>query len=141
MYTIVDGKNIASYEIRKPADLKPVSTAALVDTYNELTGKTIKKFSDRKTAERRVAELIAEVDSAPEVVPLKSENTGRKSVLNKSAVIRLTTAENPKRWGTQAYANFEKYEDGITIEDLQMKGVSLADIRWNIAKEFIRLEE
>jgi len=139
MYTINhDGKN---FEIKTEADLHVVPTPALVATYNELTGKSTKKFASRNKGIEQVAKLIIDVDAVPAEVPVKNTNTGRKSVLNKLAKVSLLVAENPKREGSQAAANFDKYEDGITVEQLQKRGVSLADIRWNIAKEFIALGE
>lgn len=129
------------HEIEKKEDLEAVSTKVLVNEYNLLAGKSIKKFSDRATAISRVWELIQGVDVAPKDIPTKSQSTGRKSALNKLAVIRVTADENPKRPGSQAHANFEKYEDGDTIESVQKKGVTLADIRWNLSKGFIELEE
>lgn len=139
MYTI--SHEDQSFNIKTAEDLKEVPTVALVATYNELTGKSIKKFASRAKAEEQVAKLIIEVDAAPEIAPVTSTKTGRKSVLNKLAVIRMETTENPKREGSQAAANFDKYRDGMTIDEVQKKGVPLADIRWNLDKGFIRLEE
>ena len=139
MYTINhDGKN---FEIKTEADLHVVPTPALVATYNELTGKETKKFASRTKGIEQVAKLIIDVDAAPAEVPVKNTSTGRKSALNKLAVVHLTVDVNPKREGSQAAANFDKYEDGITVEELQRRGISLADIRWNLAKDFISLED
>jgi len=140
MYTIYDEANDETIEVKSQEDLEGVSTPALVQTYNELAGKDIKKFQDRATAVSRVWGLIGEVDAAPEKVPT-SGSTGRKSAINKQARVRLQVSGNPKRPDSQAAAHWEKYRDGITVAELQRKGVHLADIRWNEEKGFITLEE
>lgn len=44
-------------------DVKTAKTSELVAFYNEHAKSQIKKFSDRATAERRVADLLVEVES------------------------------------------------------------------------------
>ena len=141
MYTIVDTEQTAEHEIRKREDLEAVSTSALLETYNELTGKSTKKFASRAKGEEQVWKLIEEVDEAPETAP-STGTVGNTIPLPKSAIIRLVAQENPKRPNTKAYATWERYVDGKTVFEHNITiGIELSDIRWNIEKGFIRLED
>lgn len=44
-------------------DIKTATTAELVAFYNEHAAKPVKKFADRKTAERRVGELVEKLEA------------------------------------------------------------------------------
>ena len=125
--------------IKSPEALSEIATARLVEEYNMLTGKSIKKFSDRATAEKRVWDLIAETAAAPEE-PKPSTSTGRKGAIDRKATIWLQVEENPKREGSSSYARFEKYTDGMTVDAYLKEGGHLADIRWDNEKNFISLE-
>ena len=141
MYTINDEKHSKQFEIRKPEDLEEVSTPALVATYNELTGKNIKKFENRAKAQEKVWELIQEVAATPENVATGG-SVGKREPIDASAIVRVCVRENPKRPGTKAYAVFDRYEDGQTVaRHNKGLGIELSDIRWNLAKGYIRLEK
>lgn len=49
-------------------NVKEAATKELVEFYNEHADKPVKKFSDRKTAERRVSELLEELEGHKVVV-------------------------------------------------------------------------
>jgi hypothetical protein len=53
--------------------------------------------------------------------------------------VHLLVKENPKRKGSQAAKDFNKYKNGMTVEQLLAAGVPIGDIRWNQNKKFIRL--
>lgn len=46
-------------------NIQEAETKALVELYNKLTGKSIKKFADRKTAEKRLGELLKKANLQP----------------------------------------------------------------------------
>lgn len=149
MYTIQDGST--AHEIQSIEDLKNVPTPRLVEEYNMLEGKSIKKFSDRDTAERRIWNLIKETAESNNQPRLPGVGTARKRI-NAASVVRIQedvvreagmkhgTPGNPKRPGSQSAAVWENYQDGLTITELQKRGVSLGDVRWNEKKGFIVLE-
>lgn len=138
MFTIVT--ETQKFEITSAADLEAVPTADLVNTYNQLSGKSTKKFATRAKGIEQVWGLIGETAATPEPVA-KKRATGRKDSLDGLATITLLVDENPKRPNTQAHAHWEKYQNGITVDKLQKgRGVPLSDIRWNLDKGFIALE-
>lgn len=51
----------------KTIDVASAKTSELVTFYNSHSDKPVKKFSDRKTAERRVNDLLDELYDGPEV--------------------------------------------------------------------------
>lgn len=140
MYTIFDKEQDAEHGIDCRADLENLTNSALVEAYNELTGEDIGDVESYEWLMDELWALIQEVDNAPEV-PVATGNTGRKSKINRLAVVRMSINHNPKRVGTQAHAHFSRYSDGMTVDELQKQGVPLGDIRWNMDKGHIYLEE
>lgn len=139
MYTI--NHEGTAFSIQKQSDLQDVPTAALVNEFNELSGKSIKKFENREKAVDRVWELISEIAKAPKDQPNKRE-VGVSVKINKDAEIRIIETTNPKRPNSSAYARYEKYRNGMKVEDYLTKhGGQLADIRWDTGKGFIELVE
>ncbi len=136
MYIITD--NDTDHEISSAEDLKEVSTAALVETHNELAEGPVKKFRDRATAEARVWRLIQEVDVAPVTLP-RAHQPSRRS-LDPRLVVRMLVTENPKRPGSLAAGLFDNYRDGMTVAELHALGVSTTDIKFNLTRNFIALE-
>jgi hypothetical protein len=53
--------------------------------------------------------------------------------------IRLVVAENPKRVGSASRDRFALYRTGMTVAEATSAGVLPADIRWDLAHQFIEL--
>ena len=70
----------------------------------------------------------------------------RAAKFSKDSIINLGTDDkgvaygpenNPKRAGSEANKRFEKYENGMTIEQAMEAGVTRADINWDSKQGFI----
>lgn len=54
-------------------------------------------------------------------------------------VITLLVDYNPKRAGSASHGRFEKYEDGLTVEDAQKAGITAGDLLWDTKHGFIEI--
>ena len=131
--------NDVEYEIVDLADLKNIPTSALVFAYNEVTGKSISKFSDRTTAEERTWVAIQDVAAAPE--PVVETTAKRRASFANDLVCTYVVPENPKRPGKDAYDRFMKYRVGMTVKQLKGAGVTPADMKYDTDREFVKLEK
>lgn len=53
--------------------------------------------------------------------------------------VTLLVKHNPKRPGSAAHARFAKYKNGATVAQLVKAGVTIADIKWDLAHKFVQL--
>lgn len=58
-----------------------------------------------------------------------------------AAIITLLVDYNPKRAGSSSHGRFEKYEDGMTVEDAQKAGITAGDLLWDTKHGFIEIGE
>lgn len=128
MYVINHAGN--AYSIQNSADLNEVPTAALVETYNELTGKSIKKFENRAKAIERTWELISEV--VVEVLPAKKIATPKQR--GQDDVLEVLVSENPFREGSDVAHRWASAcpQTGDTRSELKRRGLTGGDINWCI---------
>ncbi len=132
-------------------EIKKASTSQLVTLYNTLTGKTIKKFRDRKTAEEQTWKVLRETFPVePKKVKPKPES---KRDSYESRIIRVLIESNPKRPGTRAFDKFDLLMkmNGRTIReykgqegqhpdlDNKEKGWASTEIRWALKQEWIKI--
>lgn len=114
----------------------------LVDTYNEaalITGdRQIKRFPERKTAERRVAEILAKGSIAVEP---KSTSSARARVIKRltrhmcSTIVRVKPPASNKR-----LKFWDRYSDGLTIREIiETEGLDQAQVRYMCAMGCIKL--
>lgn len=47
---------------------------------------------------------------------------------------------NPKRPGTKTAERFDRYRDGMSLSEAQEAGLTLDDLRWDAAHDYIRVE-
>jgi hypothetical protein len=152
--------------MEKTLKIESLKTTQLVGFYNQLTGKDIKKFTDRATAEARVKLVLKEhgkiIIGTPDEPTLADKEATPvsaapyKSVHGDDWKIKLVAATNPKREGSDAAARFALYKDGMTVAEFleacaalgqQLNGKPMprfrfrADIKWDEAKGFITLEK
>lgn len=65
----------------------------------------------------------------------------RPGAIPDSHVIRLLTASNPKKPGSESHVRFAYYSDGMTVGQYLALGGRRPDLVWDTDKGFIRTEE
>jgi len=63
----------------------------------------------------------------------------RKPRLDAEATIKILVEENPKREGSKTFERFKLYRNGMTVKQALEKGVTSADIRYDVEHEYIKL--
>lgn len=140
----------------KSNDIKEAASSELVAYFNELTGRSIKKFENRSVAEKRVAEAIlasggkfatkSEIAAAKEITtlrpagkPVKKGLPGPNSKLTGKKLYKLVEV-NPRREGTLGHASFSIIVSGMSYEDYRLKGGRSNDLAWDIAHGFVEVK-
>lgn len=105
-------------------DIKQAETKDLVDLYNRITGKSIKKFAARSNAEAQTWKAIQQLapgENAWEKPEVPKKKTSGKRDNYEHRVIQVLAKENPKRPGSCAHKKFEVLmkHDGKTIKELK----------------------
>ncbi len=137
-------------------DTKTASTADLVKFYNEHSGsRPIVKFSDRKTAEHRVEQLIqahnelacgtsktsnlkkiAKMEEKPKTNNGSEEKAsrGRTSEGTGKKIFKLGDhkTKNPRREGTHGWKSWEIIKDGMSYEDYVAAGGRNRDLMHDV---------
>ena len=145
-----------------------VTGPLLVNAYNELTDKPVKKFSDNKTAAKRFMDAIADIhvtttpfdgetkvksppqiDALPGMTPLgiapKKVAKPRGSFAGK--VINVLVTANPRKENTKevcGYASFQLLlNHGVDMPyELYIKqGGRLQDLKWDIDHEWAEVKD
>ena len=145
--------------------LDALTRTQLVDVYNQLPVKPVKKFADKTTALKRVEGALkennAEVEDShgePKVVFLKAEKK-EKEVKPKAAKAEKSEDKeikipgpkgkyadkylykkvdtNPRREGTHGHRSFELLKDGMTGQEAQKAGVRSNDLDWDVKHGFV----
>lgn len=93
---------------------KPQAKAAPIKSEEKLTGATTEK-------------------------PKRKVGTRGSTKFAGTNVITLLVDYNPKRAGSSSHGRFEKYEDGMTVEDAQKAGISAGDLLWDTKHGFIEI--
>lgn len=151
--------------MEKTLKIETVKTADLVKLYNELTGKDIKKFTDRATAESRVTLVLKEFKKiiigtadAPRLADaeIKVRSAAYKVSHSDDWKIKLLTTTNPKRETSDAHARFALYRDGMTVREYLDACAGLgqllngepmptfrfrSDVKWDEEHGFISIEK
>lgn len=65
--------------------------------------------------------------------------THTKRSTQKVEVVRLAVSSNPKQKGTKSYRRFAKYADRMPVATALAKGITRADLRWDLAHGFIKV--
>lgn len=97
--------------------VKEMTTAELVEEYNKLRGKSIKKFSSRAAGEAQV--LAARQDAYDEAKPVKTATEGRTSSANRSQ----STAES---WKDKKVAASRKERTAVRVGGETYRSVAAA---------------
>lgn len=143
-----------------PQEIKAAKTSDLVALYNKLTGKSIKKFQDRATAEKRVGEAVqetlAKAESTPAAKameaasahsefkrpsgqPVRKGLPGPNSKMAGKRIYKKVEA-NPRREGTNGWTSFNAIRSGMTYEEYRLAGGRSNDLAWDIAHGYVEVK-
>lgn len=115
----------------------------LVKLYNATTTEKVKSVPGAEGDINVAAQTVLDaLDNAPVVekkTKPKKEGGRKNSRIPKDGIISLVVAENPKRAGTKGHAAFSCYSDGMTVAEFCEAGGSMADVRWDLAHNFIEV--
>lgn len=146
-------------------DIKQADTKDLLELYNTMTGKSVKKFSSRTAGESQVWKLVGQLapgeDIRETIMKEKSpEKSSEKKATKKNGkrddyehrVIKVLIKENPKRPGSRAHKKFDLLMkmDGKTIKDFKNEegrfptldmepGWPATELRWAMKLELVKL--
>ncbi len=67
--------------------------------------------------------------------PEKKEGSGRRGAFTLDMKIKVLAEKNPKR--ADAAKRFDLYKNGMSIGDYIAAGGTMADVRWDVKKQFI----
>lgn len=67
------------------------------------------------------------------------EKRGPKSQFDLTDKIHVLVDKNPKRNNTAAFKRFELYKNGQTVKQAEEAGLSLRDIRYDVAEKYIEV--
>jgi hypothetical protein len=118
-------------QFRKEPNMKPITemtTAEMVAEYNQLTAKTIKKFSSRAAGEKQLQTARGAIAPPPAAKPPAASPTTAP-----------TTGKNPKRaegqretWNDRKVAAARTKKDRVTANGEEFKSVAAAFIKFNL---------
>jgi hypothetical protein len=110
------------------------AAAAQTDKAGSSSFRPIKKFADRATAEKRVAELLKALK------PKASKKAAKKEVGNadhRARKIHVLVKGNPK-FGTAA-VRYALYKNGMTVGEYVALGGQVRDVCWDVKQGWIEL--
>ena len=140
---------VEGVQIKSQADLSKLSLVQLVSAYNEVTGRAIKSFPNKKTAAESLWSQLEKTMKAKANSKSKSKSKSKakaktaaakpKGSFNPDAKITVLAKENPRREGTDAHEKFKLYKTGMTVADYIKKGGSSGKIRTDVARGNIKV--
>ena len=97
--------------------------------------KTVKKAAEINTKTVKKANPIA-----TKSLKSKEEGRGRPGAFEEDQKITVLVKENPKREGSNGHKTFSLYKKHNTVGSFLKAGGTRADLRWDTAKEFIKIK-
>lgn len=153
--------------MNKRINLGSLSALQLLEIYNMISPRSVKKFSDRATAAKRVETLLEQQKKAlwterdegciqdldfGSLFPADYRPAG-KGHTDLTDDLKITVlVENPKRKGSMANKRFALYKTGMTIGEYKVACVKLEgetakppfkylmDPRWDVPRGFISID-
>lgn len=143
--------------------LRAFEGPTLVAVYNRIRRhpNVVRKFESKEVGVRRVWMLLEAYDAAPtRPAPPKSPTEGftevdvtkpkskkskksngvaKRSRIDGDAKITVLVSENPKKKGSASHGRFELYSNGIKVSTALERGVTRADVSWDVRHGFISL--
>jgi hypothetical protein len=112
-------------EITDARNLSAFSLKQLVEIYNQLTGKSLKKFDRKPVALDRTAAALAEWQAAnppaPKAKAKAKAKRGRRALYAPEAKIKMLVDGNPCRAGTGCWMMYNFLRDGMTFAEFEAK--------------------
>jgi hypothetical protein len=119
----------------------------LVEVYNMLAERPVKKFESRDVGVKRLLSVLPAVARAPapvqpattekEIKMSETNGRGRAPAIAGDAKIKVLAEKNPKRAGTASFDRFAKYADGQTVDEFIAAGGLRADVNYDADKGYI----
>jgi len=139
--------------------LSSLSLAKIVELYNALSDRPVKKFSDRDTAERRLQKLMDTegcyvgedkfLHDLDDTVSDERRRGAGRGYFSEDQVIEVLAPCNPKRARSKAHQIFALYRTGMTVGEFLDRAQALqpdkprfrqrADLCWNVDHGHIRV--
>jgi hypothetical protein len=118
-------------------EIADLTTPQIVVLYNSRAEIPVKKFTDRASAEKRLAALMAEKKLT---LGTDGKLVGNGEIPPADAkIITVLVQGNPKRWGTPSHVRFAPYKDGMSTDEFLSAGGIKADLRWDAKHGFIQI--
>ena len=95
-----------------------------------------KKAVAKKTTPAKPAPQPVKAATPTPTTPAKPINTGPFAADSK---IKVLVEANPKRQGSGGYKRFAQYKSGMTVAEALAKGVTRADLVWDVGHKFISI--
>ena len=131
------------YVVESEADVIWTGTT-LVEVYNAVAGKSIKKFESRAAGVKRLLEALPTVAREPApVIPATKEKSmsegkrGRQPKYKPDMTIKVLTDKNPFRAGTASYSRVQLFQNGQTVQAFVAAGGRMSDIHSAIEHDYI----
>ena len=119
--------------------------------YNKYADKKIKKFADRKSAAKRLFNLLnekliesdySEMELYKEKVPVTKSKVSKPRGQFAGKMIRLLVDENPRKEGTHGHNSFNviaKHGADMPYEFYIKSGGRLNDLKWDIDRKWAEI--
>lgn len=120
------------------AVVAPVSLRALMDLSSSLPS-LLERVEIDLSALSRLRTRPAEHRALPPIETVRAARSVSSAAPDNS-VITVLVSQNPKRPGSKSHARFEHYETGITVDEFVRRGGTIADVKHDTSKNFIKLE-
>lgn len=106
--------------------INEMTTAQMLEEYNELSGKSVKKFSSRAAGENQLtkirAEKLAEQQTEEKQVEQNTQNTESKEV--KEVVPARTRSEGvSESWNNEDVAAKRRQRNGVVVRGVEYRSV------------------
>lgn len=140
--------NYLAQAMRTPME-EPLSGADLYEIYDEAgydqADVVLSLATDPTVVGIQVVEALIGKPIVRRADPAKVARTRgpRKSVtVRKSDPRRIVyvSPENPKKAGSASYDRFALYQVGMTIDEFVKAGGTMADVKWDAERSFIKIE-
>lgn len=122
--------------MKKPEDM---TSAELVESYNKLADKPVKKFSSKSNGIKRLKEIMA--NDKPKEAPKKATGGSQKFALKDGHTLHKLLDHNPRREGTHGHESWNAFNSGMTYLEAIDAGARNRDLRWDILHGRIEIRD
>lgn len=92
--------------------------------------------------EKLIGRPIVRATEKPAKAPRPARSPAPRGPAKRGSDPRVVThvAPNPKKAGSASHARFELYKVGMTVDEFVAAGGTIADVKWDSERGFIKLE-